>query len=867
MTQRIVDELAKVFSDRSRAVFVIKRAGFPAALIPTLNTSQEFWAQVVESACHGALQGGLQPILDVVTQLYPNNAVFGTPGHSVADTAQLVRASTEASFGLIRLLGSRGDRHLPVKFDRLYVPLLLRPDPKGRQLVDAASSTEAEHILEEDGIDPISLFDVFECASQCNRNAGLLVIGDPGSGKTALLKYLALQTVRGDPMAFGLDRAIVPLFVQLRALDQVEPIDSLVLRALTERCHGVETRARSLLESGRLLYLLDGLDEIAWPERRAEVLAWVERMHQRSPGSRFVVSCRYPSHGEIPFDSAIGLLDVHLCLLSPDGQNRLVYNWHLAVEESTCATGMTADAQARALAEAKRMCAALEERSTDQPRLAALFRNPLLLTALCVANRSRGALPPNRVETLRECLDALVEPWRLVERPRWRMDALHVSTLLQALALTLHERRAKSAPISMLVDLLATHLHAKGWVVEGPAEVTDLLESLRDETGLLVGKPQRSLGFVHLAIQEFLCADALVTQAKVDPSIWKRIAEYFGDGWWHEIIELIVAWPDGSTFEPLMRELVWQPSFGDQEERVHRCLAVATSFSPAPFLELLSRSSQEHSDLWRQQLVARGILRRRQMLEPITEIKCRPAGIEPIERHGPLQGGYQLVEIPGGTFLMGSQNREPLAFAIESPAHEVTLSRFMLGRAPVTNGEYREFIRAESHPEPPLWSDSRFSWSDDLPVVGVSWHDAKAYCDWAGLVLPTEAQWEYACRGGSQSHYWSGDREDDLEDVGWYSANSGGWLHPPGMKPANPFDLHDMHGNIMEWCLDGAADYGTIVARARDGLREGPQDVKAARGGSWKFSARGCRAAYRTKASVFYQSSILGFRPALCFNS
>ena len=167
---------------------------------------------------------------------------------------------------------------------------------------------------------------------------------------------------------------------------------------------------------------------------------------------------------------------------------------------------------------------------------------------------------------------------------------------------------------------------------------------------------------------------------------------------------------------------------------------------------------------------------------------------------------------------MGSPEREEGHLDWEGPQHEVTLESFYLGKHPVTNEEYGRFLKATGHQEPRYWADRQFN-QPKQPVVGVSWEDAQAYCKWAGLSLPTEAQWEYACRAGTTTRYWSGDTEEDLARVGWYWENSGGHTHPVGEKPANPFGLFDTHGNVQEWCEDWFGIYEHPV-RAGYGLRE-----------------------------------------------
>ena len=212
-----------------------------------------------------------------------------------------------------------------------------------------------------------------------------------------------------------------------------------------------------------------------------------------------------------------------------------------------------------------------------------------------------------------------------------------------------------------------------------------------------------------------------------------------------------------------------------------------------------------------------------------------------------------MVRIPGGTFKMGNAGAED-----EKPAHAVTLGDFYLARTPVTQAQYQAVMGG---------NPSYFN-GEDRPVENVSWEDTKEFCKRLSeqtnktYTLPSEAQWEYACRAGTVEMYYSGDSEGDLERAGWYVKNSDGQTHPVGKKAPNPFGLYDMHGNVWEWVeddwhsnYDGApADGGAWVDEPRVGDRVG-------RGGSFGSGAGDCRSAVRLLVRPGGRG-FLGFRPA-----
>jgi formylglycine-generating enzyme required for sulfatase activity len=179
----------------------------------------------------------------------------------------------------------------------------------------------------------------------------------------------------------------------------------------------------------------------------------------------------------------------------------------------------------------------------------------------------------------------------------------------------------------------------------------------------------------------------------------------------------------------------------------------------------------------------------------------------------------------------------------------------------VTNAQYRAFVEATRHPAPSSWGNVSLS-ADDQPVVEVSWDDAQAFCRWAGLRLPSEAEWEYACRAGTTKEFWFGDGEDRLGEFGWYESNAGGRPRPVATKPPSLWGLHDVHGNVWEWCEDWKAGYEKAPSDGSPQRTAHGSGDRVLRGGSWYDFAGGCRSAYRVGGHPAVRWRGCGFRPA-----
>jgi len=214
------------------------------------------------------------------------------------------------------------------------------------------------------------------------------------------------------------------------------------------------------------------------------------------------------------------------------------------------------------------------------------------------------------------------------------------------------------------------------------------------------------------------------------------------------------------------------------------------------------------------------------------------------------------LRIPPGEFDIGSPPSEEGHEDYEEPMRKVRITKpFYLGKYEITYAQYRAVMGDISGKVE----------GDTIAVNRFTYRDAVAYCeklsDLTGVkvTLPTEAQWEYACRAGTHTRFYSGDREEDLAKAGWYSENSGGRVHPVGEKTPNAFGLYDMHGNVSELCGDMIRDFKRMDPTDPQG--EVGRFGNAERGGWYGVGSQFCRSATRRSSSDRYRNA--GLRIAI----
>ncbi len=219
---------------------------------------------------------------------------------------------------------------------------------------------------------------------------------------------------------------------------------------------------------------------------------------------------------------------------------------------------------------------------------------------------------------------------------------------------------------------------------------------------------------------------------------------------------------------------------------------------------------------------------------------------------------YNMVWVNGGTFRMGATSEQGNdAYSDEKPVHSVTLSSYYIGKTEVTQALWKAVMGS---------NPSCFT-GNNLPVECVSWNDCQEFIRKLNALtgqnfrLPTEAEWEFACRGGNNSRGYKYSGSNYIDNVAWYDGNSGKKTHPVATKLPNELGIYDMSGNVMEWCSDWYGDYSSGAQTNPKGPYDG--SCRVSRGGGWISNARNCRSSRRSNNSPDQPFNDIGLRLSL----
>ena len=728
------------------------------------------------------------------------------------------------------------------------------------------------------------------------------VIGGAGCGKSTLLAYLAASlaeaALQGSPAGFDLPAGhatLVPLLIPLRYFREYahwcthapqerlrQPragtLAGFIPWYLQRRNPALETSEDffdRLLLGGGCVLMLDGLDEVVSRSERSQMRQQVEDLVQDIyPGNRVLVTAREAGYREdAVFGDDFMRLDVQR--LDKVQIRALVGNW--------CAQLYPGDTVART-DELVQAIAEINDLRTDR-ELPPLVSTPLLTTMVVSVKWGETELPRERVKLYEACVKVILQAQYVPDDPArqtlvaWGGSWEDQRNWLTRLALAMHAggRAGAAAPEMQVREVLQGEKLA-------PASLDQFLEAVRARGGLLEERAEL-FQFVHLTFQEFLAARWL---ARAREEAWLQVQPHLTDAWWREVFLLTYGFTQ-MDHPPVARAyLDWlSQQNGDGTQRLAglELAGAALLELERPDVEVRRQQAERLLRVLRDPAVrATGLQRARagDTLARLGDPRFRAAGWSLPDE--PLLG---LVEIPAGTFWMGSRSRERLAYDSEKPRHRVTLPRYYLARYPVTVAQFRAFVEGSGHKP----ADARcLEGLPTRPVVYVDWHDAMAYCHWLTaqlrgwshtpallapllrqegwrVILPSEAEWEHAARGSDGRVYpWGNDRDPQLanyDDTGIGTTSAVGCF-PGG---ASPYGVEEMSGNVWEWTRSLWGDYPypseRIARLTREDLQAAEDASRVLRGGAFWPVHQGVRCARRGRSVARFVDDYIGFRVAL----
>ena len=787
----------------------------------------------------------------------------------------------ELATSKLQLIGLGQGVQIELPIQQAYIPLnvVVARDLKHEAQLhfDEKALRQREHVEEN-----VLLCDIFKWATRFDSR-GVLLLGDPGAGKTTGARQFCWRVLKEAdlPQALGLPAGTLPVFLRLRSLTAHHLAQG--LKAFITDTVAASSLPPDLADPGPdllarrgVLWVFDGLDEVVNENARVHVCKWIREALADRPDNFFLVTSRYQGYqGRVDLGPAF--CQFHVKPLNPDQVAEFVDHWYRAVCRKLHGAGAATEERAAGLI--RSLLELLQQSEYRIGRLRELPANPLMLTILCVVHHQDRNLPRRRADLYAKCVRVLVEHWRQEMRDLQQVsgyDPEAAEGVLASVAWWLHEQEHRTSQTVEELGPVATRALADLAPGAGLGrDGAEFIRRMREESGILAMWSAGQCGFLHLTFQEYLAGLHAAREGQAE-----ALVQHVGASWWREVILVAVAVGSRDFAQKFFTALLQTDAVAREGALVDQCLDEARYPVLEPFiaalreqdvkperqLDILRRLRQfDHPDLL---AVCRELARAvhpelsalaREVLQRAGPKVVRPA-IEaagaPLELRVDSRTGIAFIGIPAGEFDMGTAQG---GYDDERPVHRVGISKpFLLGKYPVTNREYQRFLEANSGIKPPqYWSNSQFN-DPQQPVVGVSWEDAQVFCQWAGCRLPTEAEWEYACRAGNPGAYCFGDAEAELEQYAWYDKNSGRKTQPVGQKKPSQWGLYDMHGNVWEWCQDWFSDYAEKPVTDPTGPVEGSSRVL--RGGSWGGGPTYLRSAYRDGLTPGSRGISIGFR-------
>ena len=744
--------------------------------------------------------------------------------------------------------------------------------------------------------------------ADASESPHVVILGDPGSGKTTFVNHLSLCLAAciATPDQNWLKRipgwpgntAFLPVPVILR--DFVNSITEPPAKADVAHLWNFiynQLKARNLdfaaelilkaLDDGTAVVLLDGLDEIPGGPRTEFVKQAIVAFARRYQRSSMIVTCRVLSY-ESPERRLPGFTAHELAPFDPHGIDQFIQAWY--TELYRLKNEETKDATERL---SKRL-----QKAVRRPDLWRLAPNPLLLTVMAVVHTHKGCLPQARALLYEECVEMLLYRWDqsksdssgetprmqdlLAEAGRTEMD---LKRKLWELAFQCHGKCGLSKNDDAVADIGEWRL-VKAMRALHPQKTSDwgdrIIATIKHRAGLLLEREPEVYAFPHRTFQEYLAGAHLASRADYTETTLRKLTEQ--GTLWREAILLSVGrlvHVSGETDKPLALVMALCPKTESDDDVSWYNAWIAGDVLMEIGINRVNESTFGNEPLNR----VRSRLKRLLEKGRLTPLERAEAGntlsrlgdprFDPDLYYLPKEENRGFIPIAQGSFYMGTREEDieklkkrfNISWNIEdeTPRHKVWLETYSIARYPVTKAQFRVFAQSGDYEGEGAWEKYG---EENHPVVNVSWYDAVEYCKWLSakllnccrkIRLPTEAEWEKAARRSKYLNFPYDD--DDDPDKMNYSKTGIRSTSPVGCFPrgVSPYGISDMAGNVDEWCHDGIRKYSENSEANPLGATEKGAG-RAIRGGSWDGVAGNCRTANRYGYGPGNRSRNQGFR-------
>lgn len=685
---------------------------------------------------------------------------------------------------------------------------------------------------------------------------GLIILGDPGAGKTTLLRYFLLCFAKKEATSrLHLPGDRLPILLPLRSVDMSKTfIQNICAQFQDYDLKLSEAFFLDRLEKGRAIVLLDGLDEVADESARKQMCGWIDKSRTRFRRCPFIVTSRFAGYrGEVRLPGAY--LELHMQDFTKKDIRQFLHRWYTTVEITLHENNNYWRTEAEKSAEE------LYNRIIGNEAYLKLAINPLMLQLIALVHYDFKTVPDRRVELYEKCTDLLLQKWDEAKGLKTLLSAKEARQVLQPLALWMHSvENRRQAEEQEVLEQITPHIQQ----VKPGVAPEKFLTSIRDRSGVFVGYGTETYGFQHLSFQEYLTAEEIRNKNKVE-----ILVNHFDESWWREPTLLALGLGNPSIFEPFMASFLRSnKNNGGAADFMLRCVKETLVKSEKSIVDVLLNSrfrwQARYNALLCLEAIGSDVARNAveqvksdsvpQIAQKAQEMLLqwgRLTAADVAERDpstgwlkrfiNPTEDNAEYILIPGGSYTMRELKKK------------ATVKPFYLAKFPVTNQRYRKFVVATNHHEPYYWDDKKYN-APDQPVVGLSWDDAVAYCQWLTKMiqkkyefrLPTEEEWEWAAGRGERIYPWGNEQPD--KNRANYGDNVGNTT-PVGSYPAGatPDGLMDMAGNVWEWCAD---------------WYDKDQDRRVVRGGSWRSYEGVLPCSFRYWGDPVYRSGSVGFRVA-----